>query len=366
MKTLAKLQAECAVLGLTVTQNGKPQKDEYITALRKFRWELVHPNKPVPPQVMPMLLSKWDDLSEEQAAQIEGEGSGWLVQPKLDGVRCLLHVEGGRIRLTSRCISEITYRLGEFQDNVPHLATGWSELDGTVIDGELVCPVAELNTGSSNTAHPLQAAVAILSTSPMNAIQIQKRHNAHLRLHVFDIIRFRGSDVTNLPLLERLDPVHEAVAAADNPNLEVVPCFVIGKVAVHQRIIAAGGEGTVWKRLNEPYELGRRVNHWIKRKRGVEIEAFVTGFKRGTPQRGHANMIGAVEFSVRQNDGRHHPIAWVSAWSDEDRSQMTQMDAVGNVTLAPSYLVRKAIIFGQDHSAKSRRIRHARIRRWLL
>lgn len=365
VKTLAQLQAECAAIGLKVTQNGKAKKDDYIQALRRFRWDIIHPNQPMPPQVMPMLLGSWEDLTDEQAAEIEREGSGWIVQPKLDGVRCLLHVEGDRVRLTSRCISEITYRLNEFQENVPHLTRGWSVLDGTILDGELVCPVAELDTGKSNTAHPLQAAVAILATSPDNAAQIQKCHNAHLRLHVFDILRHRGTDVINMPLRDRLDLVESAVGAASNPHLEVVPSYVINKSGIHDHIIASGGEGSVWKQIDRPYEPGRRVKHWIKRKRGLEIEAFVTGFKPGTPERGHAHLVGAVEFSRRGAGGNVQPVAWVSGWTDAERQAMTDYDAAGNSCLRADYLSRSALISGQDFAAKSQRLRHARLIRWM-
>lgn len=365
MKTLAQLQAECAAIGLAVPQNGKPKKDDYIMALRHFRWGIVHPNEPLPRQVMPMLLGSWEDLSEEQAADIEQEGSGWIVQPKLDGVRCLLHVEGDHVRLTSRCISEITYRLSEFQDNVPHLKQGWSGLDGTILDGELVCPVDELDTGSSRTAHPLQAAVAILATSPDNAHRIQKRHDAFLRFHVFDILRNRGTDVTGVPLRDRFDLVEGAVAAANNAHVEAVPSYVINKAGIHDHIIATGGEGTVWKNIDQPYEPGRRVKHWIKRKRGVEIEAFITGFKPGTPKRGHAHLIGAIEFSSRDENGNVHPVAWVSGWTDTERKAMTERDASGNVSLRSSWFGRQALITGQDYSAKSHRVRHARLVRWI-
>lgn len=101
MKTLAQLQAECAAGGIAVATNGKPKKDDYILALREHHWQKAHPGEPLPAQIMPMLLRSWEDLGEEQAEQIEQEGSGWVVQPKPDGVRCLVHVEGDRVRLTT-------------------------------------------------------------------------------------------------------------------------------------------------------------------------------------------------------------------------------------------------------------------------
>lgn len=247
------------------------------------------------------------------------------------------------------------------QENVPHLSKGWTQFDGTIFDGELVCPLAVIDTGSSITAAALQATVAIISTSPENARQVQERQNAHLRLHVFDILRHRGTDVTGLPLLERTDLVHRAVAMADNPFLEIVQSDVINKRAVHDQIIAAGGEGSVWKKSDEPYQPGRRIKHGVKRKRGVEVEAFVTGFKPGTAERGHAHLVGALGFSVRQDDGTSRPIAWVCGLTDAERHAMTQHDLAGDVRLNPAFLGRRAMVTGQDSSAKSRRIQHASV-----
>lgn len=362
VKTLAQLQQECAAAGLIVPTNGREKKDDYIVALREHHWRKDHPSEPLPPQIMPMLLGNWEDLDDTEAEQIEQEGSGWLVQPKLDGVRCLLHVEGDRVRLTTRCISEVTYRLSELQDNVPHLTVGWSQLDGTILDGELVCPLAQIDTGKSVTAHALQAAVAVISTSPDNARLIQERHDAHLRLHVFDILRYRGDDVTALPLLERIELVHRAVTMAGNPHLEIVASNVIGKRAIHDQLIAGGAEGSVWKKSDERYEPGKRVKFWLKRKRGIVIEAYVSGFKAGN--NGHAGVVGAVEFSVQQPDGTSRPIGWVTGWTDAERKAMTQHDDAGNMQLNLAFLGRRALITGEGHSAKAKRLRHARIVRW--
>jgi ATP-dependent DNA ligase len=202
-----------------------------------------------------------------------------------------------------------------------------------------------------------------LSTTPENARRVQERHGAHLRFHVFDILQARGKDVTPLPLLDRLDFLAQALQDLDNHHLGIVPSFVIGKAAVHRSIIRAGGEGSVWKRVDQPYQPGRRVKHWIKKKAGVEVEAFVSGFKLGN--NGHTGTVGAVEFSTRQADGSSVPVAWVSGWTDEERQAITHVGPAGEIMLNPAYLGRRALIEGQDHAAKSRRIRHARIRRWL-
>jgi ATP-dependent DNA ligase len=114
----------------------------------------------------------------------------------------------------------------------------------------------------------------------------------------------------------------------------------------------------VWKRLDQPYEPGRRVRHWLKRKQGVEVEAFVTGFKPGTPDRGNGRLVGALEFSIAHADGTVAPVAWVSNWTDEEREAMTRADDAGNPALNPAYRGRRAaVVAGHDVAARSRRIR---------
>ena len=119
----------------------------------------------------------------------------------------------------------------------------------------------------------------------------------------------------------------------------------------------------MWKRLDGRYESGKRVRHWLKRKRAIEVEAVVSGFKLGSADRGNAHLVGAVEFSVTDPDGGTHPIAWVSNWTDEERRRMTATDD-GTPKLNPDYLGRKAVIGGHDIAGKSGCYRHARIVRW--
>jgi bifunctional non-homologous end joining protein LigD len=363
VKNLAELQAECAALGIVVETTGRESREPYVAALRDYHWRKDHADQPLPVQTMPMLLGSWEDLDESEAREIEGDCHAWIVQPKLDGVRALMHVESDQVRITSRYLSETTFRLSEFQDNLVHLKRGFSGVVGTVLDGELVCPVSAIDTGSTTTASALQAAVAVLSTTPENAVRIQQQHQAQLRLHVFDILRFQGTDVTEFPLVERMNFLNTALRQTDNSHLEMVQSFVVGKASIHRNIIGAGGEGTCWKKLNEPYRPGIRAKHWIKRKPGVKLEGFVSGFKPGN--NGHAGVVGAVEFSVHHENGSSVPVAWVSGWSDDERRAMTKIGQAGKVVLNPSFLGRRALIEGQDHSAKARRLRHARILRWL-
>jgi len=364
-RNLADLQAECAQLGLVVESNGRPNKAQWIAALRDHHWSREHPGEPLPEQVSPMLLSDWEKLDEPAAREIEDDHSQWIVQPKRDGVRALLHVNGGSVRVTGRCVSDVTYRYTEHQEQLPHLTEGFGAVPDTVLDGELVCPTDRVDTGSLVTTAPLQAATAILGTSPANAERIQRSQQCHLWLHVFDILRYLGRDTTELPLAERLDLLAQAVSRVNNSYVELVPSYAVNKSAVHANILAQGGEGTVWKRLDQPYEVGRRVSHWVKRKRSLKVEAFVSGFKPGNSEGGHRNLVGALEFSVVDQHGHPTPVAWASNLSDAERATMTDRDSLGNPRLRPQILGRRAMLTAQDVAGRSRRLRHARISQWL-
>ena len=199
--------------------------------------------------------------------------------------------------------------------------------------------------------------------SPGNARRIQEEQAAHIRLHVFDILRYCGEDITPLPLIERQEILAKALRLSDNAFIEEVPSFVVNKPAIHHRIIDSGGEGTVWKKADSPYQPGQRVPFWIKQKRGTRIDAFISDAKEGT--NGNAGSIGAVQFSVKRHDGSIVPIAWVSNLSDRERRILTDPLSKGHTRLAAHHLGRRAVLAGQDVSARARRIRHARLIRWV-
>lgn len=362
-KTLAELQALCDQHGLVVPPQRRPAKEPYLLALRDHLWAKEHPGVPLPEQIEPMLLEDWNDLDESDSAAIGRDDSGYCVQEKHDGVRALLHVTPDGVRITGRAVSEVTFRLSEFAANVPHLATGFDHLVGTVLDGELVCPKAAVDTGDAITTHPLQAAVALLATTPANAARIQGEQDCKLRFVAFDVLRLDGTDKTALPLRERLFLLESAFLTADNPHLALAETHTREKALVHDLALAEGKEGTVWKQLDQPYQPGKRVRHWLKRKKAVEVEAVVSGFRPGTAGKGNENLVGAVEFSVRDGHALK-PVAWVSNWTDEDRAVLTHR-ANNVITLNPDVLGRKAVVGGHDIAARSGRLRHARFIRWI-
>lgn len=126
----------------------------------------------------------------------------------------------------------------------------------------------------------------------------------------FDLLRLNGSDKTALPLRERLFFLESAFLTAANPHLDLAETHTQEKALFHELTLTEGKEGTVWKKFDQPYLPGRRVRHWLKRKKALEVEAEVSGFEPGTAGKGNENLVGAVEFSVRDGHALK-PIAWM-------------------------------------------------------
>ena len=154
MKNLAELKAECAALGLTITQiRGRASKEPYIAALRDHHWRQDHPDEPLPPQIHPMLLGNWADLDPDEALRIEhGTRLDRPTQARRGPCPAARRRQSGPHHQPLRQRGHL--RLGEFQDNLPHLTTGLSGLDGTILDGELVFPGSSLDTGRTIARHP--------------------------------------------------------------------------------------------------------------------------------------------------------------------------------------------------------------------
>ena len=101
----------------------------------------------------------------------------------------------------------------------------------------------------------------------------------------------------------------------------------------------------------------------VKVKKHLHYDAFVTGFKPGEPGSAWRDLVGALEFSVKTEEG-NHVIGYVSSISFEMREQITQHDSDGQLSLVPSMYNRVAEISGQDISGREYRLTHCTLERW--
>jgi ATP-dependent DNA ligase len=330
MRNLSELKAECVKNGIEVKRLGKREaKSDYEKALAKFYWNRDYPGQPMPPQLHPMLARNLKDV-EKEMADLMWQSSRYVGQRKLDGCRLLMFMGPVQNFFTSRRLSDKTYRYAENTEQVPHLSKlVFPELQGTVLDGEVICPKAVVDTGKTVTLNGLQATVALLALNPADSARVQREQDCHLVFHVFDILQYKGQDVTSLSYRMRIEKLNEVMTVIKfkypEAKIEVVPFHTTGKKELYDEIVKEGGEGIMLKDMDAPYEASSsRTKAMFKVKRFEEIDGFVTGFAPGDPGSGWEKVIGGLEISAYDESTRAlHPIAWVTNLSFEDRAEAT-------------------------------------------
>jgi bifunctional non-homologous end joining protein LigD len=182
------------------------------------------------------------------------EGSDWTYEVKLDGYRAIGLRTGGETILYSR-------NHKNFNKRFPQIAEALSDLPAdTVIDGEVVA----LDESGRPDFHRLQHFTAEAS-----------------RIHyfVFDLLVFKGRDLTNLPLTERRKLLKSIKLRS--PRIRISEQFDISAADMVSAVRKQGLEGVVAKRKDSLYEPGKRTGSWAKLRINRGQEFVVGGFTPG-------------------------------------------------------------------------------------
>jgi len=261
-------------------------------------------------QLPVMAARDFKDVKPDVKARIMDEHGGWCMEPKLDGVHFKLHINGTHARLDSRRKSDKTYIYSEKTDNFPHIANIVypRELDGTIIDGEIMVTKESINTGKTITEGVLSSSCAVANSKPEKAILIQDVNDCWAEFHAFDILFYRGEDVRKETYVQRRIMLKEALATIMMTSpmvgdyIKEVP-FQIGvadKEALYAEYLDQGYEGAMLK-----YNLGgyhksgtSRSADIYKWKQFYTVDAYVSGWVPANPDNEFAGLIGALELSV--------------------------------------------------------------------
>lgn len=373
LPNLAVLEAKCFKLGLTVTPAGKKLgKDDCVRVLKAH----FMPPEGLPyEEITPMLcFAEWN-LKPAELDQCH-RSPKWAAQVKLNGFRLVLHfVRGVGVFAHTRTISVKTFRYEEVTKKL--LIAGYVPEFSASIDCEAIIdkPVdtSPYTAGGKGTITKtsLHSAVAVAHLNDEGAIKLQREQDAPFIFHVFDIMKDGGQDLRSLPLKQR--EVHRATLAkmiAEIPELTNFfrfPELVYqNRVAFAEKVKKDGGEGVIWKNLESPYidSSSRPRTGWVKHKKRIEFDAFVSGFKPGEPGTGWEKLVGALEFSVRTTDGKTHVIGYASNLAFETRKKITVTNEDGSPRLHSAVYNRVAEISGQDISARELRLSHCTLDRW--
>ena len=233
--------------------------------------------RPMPRSPHPMLATTATPPTRE---------AGWLVEPKLDGIRVVACLQDGAARLLSRNGSDLTT-----QYPATAAAVAKQPANSLIVDGELVAPDSRGIPSLSLLQRRMNLAGEFNATMADDRIPVV--------YFVFDVLYVDSFDVRRIPLWQQ----RELLMRTIDPALEiaVLERFDAPANQVYEALVARGYEGVVAKRLNSLYVAGERSDSWRKRKSERTDEFVVVGYTDGSGSR--ASSFGALVLGQRDQQG---------------------------------------------------------------
>lgn len=220
-------------------------------------------------------------------------GDGWVHELKWDGVRALVAIEGGTIRITSRNGNDIT---GTFPE-LSGLATTLGD-HAVLLDGEIVA----FDASGKPAFGRIQERLGVQG----HHASIRARANPVVMV-LFDVLHLDGFSTRSLPLRDRRRLL-EQLDFGSATNWRTSDQHDDGR----QLLDATKGadlEGVVSKRLDAPYLPAARSTSWIKVKNLTVDEFVIGGWVPGEGANGR--RIGALLLGVPEHDGRDAPLRFI-------------------------------------------------------
>ena len=223
------------------------------------------------------------------------EGEEWAYEPKLDGFRAIVFVDGEETyiqsrsgRPLSRYFPELTFPAGRY-----------------VIDGELVIRDADGNVSFNllqMRLHPAESRVNMLAEQTPAA------------MIAFDMLADGDEKLLDLPLAERRSRL--ASLAERDGSLELTPLEADAEQA---REWLATIEGVIAKQLDAPYCPGLRKG-MVKVKRERTIDCVVMGWRPGKEE----GTVGSLILGL-YDGGTLRPVGHISGFSAKAKRDLRQM-----------------------------------------
>ncbi|HEY9776519.1 MAG TPA: non-homologous end-joining DNA ligase [Planktothrix sp.] len=210
---------------------------------------------------------------------------GWVYEPKLDGIRAISYLHDGDVELQSRRGLDLTTQY-------PSLARALASIkENVVLDGEIVA----LDESGRPSFQLLQKRLNLTRGADIKHAE-QKRPIIY---YVFDILHWNNKDLRGLPLAQRKEILHQVVVPTGPVRL--VESFSDDGDLAYKACIEHGLEGIVGKRLDSPYESGKRSPNWLKVKPTQSSEFVICGYTEGTGSR--KKSFGSLILGERTESG---------------------------------------------------------------
>jgi len=215
------------------------------------------------PKVFPMLAHIYDPCNtKNKKNNIEFP---CYVQPKLDGLRCIMYLQDSEVVAQSRT--------GGYFVTMEHicsqLKTLFIKTPGLILDGELY-----------TNEIPFQQLAGLIKKKKINELTEEERTKInYIKYHVYDV-------VNDKPFVERYAYIYRTIPKLNpNSNIEVVPTQLINSVDQFKELfseyIGDGYEGIMLRNINGKYVQNYRSYDLQKYKDFDEAEYTIVGFEEG-------------------------------------------------------------------------------------
>ncbi|HZU60454.1 MAG TPA: ATP-dependent DNA ligase [Solirubrobacteraceae bacterium] len=248
---------------------------------------------PLKPPIEPQLARPKADLPV---------GQEWAYEPKYDGFRAIVFVDGADVMVQSRggkplsrYFPELTFFPGRY-----------------VLDGEIVIDASDGGEdfdALSQRIHPAQSRITMLA------------EQTPARFIAFDLLALEDDPWLERPFSERRAGLERELV--DSGYLESGGWPIAITPLAHEPGDAAPwlarGEGVVAKDVNAPYRPGQRVG-MVKVKRARTIDAVVMGYRPGK----EPDTVGSLILGLYDPEGQLHVVGHSSGLRASEKRALLQ------------------------------------------
>ena len=253
---------------------GKDEKDWMIHRMDPP----VDPDRePMPERIVPMLAC---------AGELPKDERRWSFEIKWDGVRAIVYSEPGRLRIEGRRLTDMTERYPELRPLNRQLGSR-----DAVLDGEIVA----FDQSGRPSFERLQHRMHLTGESRIK----RRAKEIPVVYAIFDLLYLDGRSLMALPYEERRARLDEL--GLEGPGWRTPAAHPGEGRALKAASEQQGLEGIVAKRLDSPYEPGRRSSAWVKVKNKQRQELVIGGWLPGEGKR--ESTIGALLVGFHTPEG---------------------------------------------------------------
>ncbi|MCH7548353.1 MAG: non-homologous end-joining DNA ligase [Candidatus Krumholzibacteriota bacterium] len=219
---------------------------------------------------------------EYMLATLETEvpgGDDWLYEVKWDGIRAMISVDEGEVRIRSRNHNDLTLAFPELSDSEQSFGVSCA-----LFDAEIVCLDDDGRPVFKDVINRMR------QTTESAAERGRRKHPAVC--YVFDCLFLDGRPLVNEPLERRREWMVDAIRK--DSAYRVSQALDEGQ-ALFDAAVEAGLEGIMAKRRDSSYQVGKRSTSWLKVKSRRTIDCVIIGYTRGKGER--VSTFGALQIA---------------------------------------------------------------------